>query len=190
MHQQLICMHFFFSSITGNQCESLQSLLKPLLLQLACKPSTKLIVNPSELVSDAVTFYKSPIFNPFQPLKITYIGQPALDSGGVKRQFYTELYTEMATSDEFKLFQEGESGRRLLFNYNQTALSCGLFKMLGQMISHSVCQGCAGFPFLGPSMYYYVATADINQAAAYASICDVFDEADLMYVKKVNIVMS
>ena len=44
----------------------------------------------------------------------------------------------MGTKNELKLFQGGESGRQLLFNYNQTALSCGLFKMLGQIISHSV----------------------------------------------------
>lgn len=172
-------------SIAGDSSKSLQDVLKPLLLKLACRPSTKLMVDPSDLVSEGVAFYKSPNFEPFQPIKITYIGQPALDSGGVKRQFYTDVFNEMATNNEFKLF-EGLPNR-LLFNYNQTALSCGLFKMFGQMISHSVCQGCAGFPFLAPSMYYYVATADINQAAAYASVCDIFDDHELSYVKKVNI---
>ena len=165
-------------------------MLKPLLLKLACKPIRKLIVDPSDLVSDAVSFYKSSDFEPFQPLKVTYIGQPALDSGGVKQQFYTDLFNEIVANDEFKLFQGGKSGKQLLFNYNQTALSCGLFKMLGQMISHSVCQGCTGFPYLAPSMYYYVATSDINQAAAYASLYDVYDEAELMYVNKVIVSMS
>ena len=96
----------------------------------------------------------------------------------------------MVTSDEFKLFLGGESGRHLLFNYNQTALSRGLFKMLGQMILHSVCQGCTGFPFLA-SMYCYVATADIYQAAIYASLYYILDETELMYmyVKNVNVSM-
>ena len=58
------------------------------------------------------------------------------------------------------------------------------------MISHSVCQGCTGFPYLAQSIYYYIATADINQAAAYAAIGDVFDETELMYVKKVNVSTS
>ena len=53
---------------------------------------------------------------------------------------------------------------------NFFSLSCGLFKMvrkIRKMISRSVCQGCTGFPYLVPLMCYYVATADINQAAAY-----------------------
>lgn len=53
--------------------------------------------------------------------------------------------------------------------------------MLGQMISHSVCQGCTGFPFLA-SMYCYVATADIYQAAVYASLYYILDETELMYM--------
>lgn len=36
-------------------------------------------------------------------------------------------------------------------------------------------------------MYYYIAKSDINQAAAYAAMGDVFDETELMYVKKVNV---
>lgn len=40
---------------------------------------------------------------------------------------------------------------------------------------------------MAQSMYYYIAKSDINQAAAYAAMGDVFDETELMYVKKVNV---
>ena len=164
--------------------ESVTSVLKPLIGKLASRPSIRLEVDPSDLVSDAVAFYKGPRFQPNQPVKISYIGQPAIDSGGVKRQFYTDLFLQLVSQNQFKLFQGRSS--RLLFHYDQTALSCGLFKMLGQIISHSICQGCGGFPYLAPSMYYYLATGDISQASAYASITDIVDEEELHYVEKVG----
>lgn len=165
--------------------ESLAIVLKPLLAKLKSRPSIRLEVDPSDLVSDAVAFYKGPRFQPNQPLRITYIGQPAIDSGGVKRQFYTDLFLQLISQNQFRLFQG--PANRLLFHYDQTALSCGLFRMLGQMIAHSICQGCGGFPYLAPSMYYYLATGDISQASAYASIADICNEEELGYVEKVNI---
>jgi len=35
-------------------------------------------------------------------------------------------------------------------------------------------------------MYYYLATGDISQASAYASITDIVDEEELHYVEKVG----
>jgi hypothetical protein len=59
------------------------------------------------------------------------------------------------------------------------------FKMLGQIIARSICQGCAGFPYMASSMFYYFATGDIGQASAYASIADIFNDEELYYVEKV-----
>lgn len=168
--------------------ESVTSVLKPLLGKLASRPSVRLEVDPSDLVSDAVAFYKGPRFQPNQPVKISYIGQPAIDSGGVKRQFYTDLFLQLVSQNQFKLFQ-GPSNR-LLFHYDQSALRCGLFKVLGQIIAHSICQRCGGFPYLAPSMYYYLATGDISQASAYASITDIVHEEELRYVEKVQVVIN
>lgn len=152
-------------------------------MKLATKPSIKFEVDPNDLVSDCVSFYKGPMFRPQQPLRVSYLGQPALDSGGVKRQMYTDLFKEMVVDNRFKVF-EGPSNR-LLFHYNQTALTCGLYKMLGQMTAHSICQGCGGFPNLAPSMYYYITTGDISQASAYASVNDIYNEEEMTYVQKV-----
>ena len=61
---------------------------------------------------------------------------------------------------------------------------------LGKMVAHSIFQGCPGFPYLAPAMYYYVATWDINQASAYASIVDIPNREELNYVEKVHTEMS
>ena len=141
-------------------------------------------MDPDNLVSDAISFYKGTKFQPCQPIRVAFIRHPAIDSGGVKRQFYTDLFIQLVTTNQFKLFQG--STNRLLFYYDQTALNCGLFKMLGKMVAHSICQGCPGFPYLAPAMYYYVATGEINQASAYASIADIPTGEELNYVEKVH----
>ena len=163
-------------------------MLKQLFGKLASRPSIRIEVDPSDLVSDAVAFYKGPRFQPNQPVKISYIGQPAIDRGGVKRRFYTDLFLQLVSQNQFKLFQ-GPSNR-LLFHYDQTALSCGLFKMLGQIIAHSICQGCRGFPYPATSMYYYLETGDISQASAYASITDIVHEEELRFVEKVRVMIT
>jgi hypothetical protein len=72
---------------------------------LAPKPSIKLEVDPSDLVTDAIAFYKRPNFQPYQPVRVTYLGQPAMDSGGVKRQMYTDLFKELVGDNKFRLFE-------------------------------------------------------------------------------------
>ena len=59
--------------------------------------------------------------------------------------------------------------------------------MRGQMIANSICQGCPGFSYLAPLMFNYLATRDIGQAPAYASIGDIFDKEELYLVHKVVI---
>lgn len=80
-------------------------MLKPLLVKLAAKPRVKIDVDPDDLVSDAVLLYKGPRFQPHQPLRVDYTDQPALDSGGVKRQFYNDLFLQLVTDNQFRLFK-------------------------------------------------------------------------------------
>ena len=163
------------------------SALRPLQLKLTAKPNTRVEIDPSDLVADAIAFYKGPTFDPDRPVRVTFVSQPALDSGGVRRQFYNDLFFQLVTENQFKLFQG--TNNRVLFHYDQTAIGCGLFKTLGQMIAHSICQGCAGFPYLAPAMYYYLTSGDINQAAAYASTVDISNKEELSYVEKVKAIL-
>lgn len=141
----------------------LETALKPLLMEVSINQPVNIDLDPTDLVSDCVAFYKGPKFRPHCPLRVSFLGQPALDCGGVE----ADVYRPLQRVDWKWLF--GGKPNQLLFHYNQTALSC-LYKMLGQIIAHSICQGFGGFPHLAPALYWYISTNDIGQAAAYSSI--------------------
>lgn len=136
-------------------------------------------------LSDALQVYKHPNFDPAHPLIVKYKQQPAVDTGGVLCEFYSDVFKEFINNPSVRIF-EGPSDK-LQFYYNHTALTCGMPKMLGTMIAHSLCQNGPGFPYLAPSQYYYIATGDINQAIAYASIHDVHDYEIKTYIDQVNV---
>ena len=98
----------------------------------------------------------------------------------MKQQFFSDLFERLTTLTELKLF-EGPSAR-LLFNYNQHALSSGITKLFGTIVGHSIAQGCGGFPYLAESSYHYLATGDITQAMDHVTIADVY------YVDAVNFI--
>ena len=143
----------------------------------------KVRVDADDLVSDALAFYKRSDFDPSRPIRVYFNGQPAVDTGGVKRQFFSDLFERLTTSTEFKLF-EGPSAR-LLFNYNQHALSSGITKLFGTIVGHSIVQGCGGFPYLAESSYHYLATGDITQAMDHVTIADVYDVDAVNFINQV-----
>jgi len=143
----------------------------------------KVKVDPEDLLSDALAVYKSTSFDPTCPLLIQYRLQPAIDTGGVLREFYSDVFREFVVNTGMKVF-EGPP-ERLQFCYNHQALTCGLPKMLGTMIAHSLCQDGPGFPYLSPCSYYYIATGNTDHAIAYATIADVFDSEVREFIDQV-----
>ena len=78
-----------------------KSTLDELLLELKSNMCSgeerkKLKVDEDDLLSDALTFYKRRDFDPKYPIRIIYEGQPAADTGGVLRQFYSDLLQQLA----------------------------------------------------------------------------------------------
>ena len=60
----------------------------------------KLEVDPDDIINDAISYDKSIDFDPHCPLRIAYRSQLAIDSGGVLRQFFSDLFEKI---DEGKL---------------------------------------------------------------------------------------
>ena len=56
----------------------------------------KLEIDEDDLVSDAIAYYKSIEIDAHCPLRITYASQPAIDSGGILHQFYSDLCDALA----------------------------------------------------------------------------------------------
>ena len=136
-------------------------------------PISKLRVDEEDILTDAVAFYKSPAFDATKPLRISFSDQPAIDTGGVLREFFSTVKEKFITGGTFKMFEGSQE--RLLFNYEQSCLAAGIPQILGKIVAQSLIHGCGGFPHLAPSHFYYIATGDIQKASAYTSVYDVYD---------------
>ena len=51
----------------------------------------KLKVDEDDLLKDGLAYYKDPEFDPKKNLRVMYNNQPAADTGGVARHFFTQL---------------------------------------------------------------------------------------------------
>ena len=71
--------------------ESMDEIVDFLQIQLI-GDTYNLKINPDDVFTDMVAYYKSNQFDPLQPLKVQYIGQPAADTGRVLWQCFTDLF--------------------------------------------------------------------------------------------------
>ena len=55
----------------------------------------RLHVDQSYVLEEAIEYYKSPEFQPYAKMIIQYKGQSAVDTGGVLRQFFTDIFTQI-----------------------------------------------------------------------------------------------
>ena len=127
--------------------------------------SKKLKVDEEDIVADALAFYKRSDFDPKFPLRVIYKGQPAADTGGVLRHFFTDLLQKLSDT-----YFTGTSRKVPLYNTN--ILICGLMKMIGTIIVHSVVQGGPGFPFFSPAVFSYLWSGSVDAAVQRLNIDD------------------
>ena len=144
----------------------------------------KLEVDEDDLIEDAVAYYKSIQFDSSCPLRITFQGQPAIDSGGVLRHFYSDLFEGLVQGKPLLLF-EGEKGHKVP-SYQPQAVMSGMFEMVGKMIAHSLVQGAPGFPCLALPCFYYLVTGDVMCAFAYCDVWDIPDPSSRNIVLQVH----
>ena len=114
-------------------------------------------MDEDDILNDAMSYYKHPDFDPKKSLRIQYRGQPAVDTGGVTRQFYTELLQVICD-----MFFHG--GTYKSPNYSADIAASGLMRYIGTIFVHSILQGGPGFSVFSPSVYYYLTTGDIDAA--------------------------
>lgn len=55
-------------------------------------------VDEEDLLQDAMSYYKDIEFDPKKRLRVLYRGQAAADTGGVIRQFYTQLLNAISNT--------------------------------------------------------------------------------------------
>ena len=70
------------------------------------KAATKFYIDSDDLWPDMVGYYKTGV-NTSKPIKVILDEQPAIDTGGVCRQVFSDVFTLFANNKHFRLF-EGE----------------------------------------------------------------------------------
>ena len=94
-------------------------------------PLFKLKVDEDDILNDAVAFYKCPSFDPTRPLRISFNDQPAIDTGGVLREFFSTVKQKFIDgAGVFNMFEGPQE--RLLFKYDQSSLAAGIPSILGK----------------------------------------------------------
>ena len=145
----------------------------------------KLKVDPEDQVMDVYSYYKSADFDALVPISVFVKGQRAVDAGGVLRQVFDEVFVTLSNNEGIKHIFTGEPYRKVQVLSNGLVVN-GFFEILGEMISHSLVQGGPGFPYLSPSIYWYLATGDLQTALAKASCADAQNNDLIKYIDKVD----
>ena len=89
--------------------------------------------------------------------RVLYREQAAADTGGVIRQFYTQLLNAISNT-----FFQGETHRSPI--YDSEVVASGIMKLVGTIIVHSILQGGPGFPVSSLAVYHYLAKGDVQEA--------------------------
>lgn len=129
-------------------------------------------------VCAAVAYYKA---TPKAEERVTMKDQPAVDTGGVRRQMFSVVFETLAYSENFRMFEGLPDHLRPAFRISN--LSSEMFKILGQMIAHSLILDGQGFPFLSECIYYYLA-GQTDKAVTLVSPNDVSESVRIL-VRKV-----
>lgn len=85
-------------------------------------------------------------------IKVTFLGEPAVDEGGPRREFLRLLMK--AVSEQSSLLA-GPPTRKVLL-HNSLAMSKGHYRCMGEMIVMSLMQGGPGPAFFSPTVIDYV----------------------------------
>ena len=127
---------------------------------------------------DMVGYYKSSKADFNVVIRIALTGEMSIDTGGIRRQAYTQVYSEFAQNKHIHLFDGPTNLLRPVVS--ASARSSGVMKILGKMISHSMYQDGIGFPYLSAVCYWYLIGGE-NMAIQHISMADLpADSASLI----------
>lgn len=94
-------------------------------------------VRRSHLYQDAVRAFSRPTFNVSKLLKVVFVGEPSVDDGGPRREFYQLLMKEVFTlSGLFTGWPEN-----VVPVHNVTAVASNKFYVIGKMITACLVHG-------------------------------------------------
>ena len=86
-------------------------------------------VRRSDIFDDAISAIGKPTFHLKRNLKVRFLGEPAVDEGGPRREFFRLLYNAMGQSSA--MFQMLPNGRGITLNHNIPSLAAGRYATCG-----------------------------------------------------------
>ena len=143
----------------------------------------RITVRRSEIWKDAIQSFKR-YFDVSKHLRIAFLGEPAVDDGGPRREFFM-LFMNSLNSQE-SLF-EGPLDKRVL-RHNTRALDKDVYKIVDKIIALSVVHGGPGPTFLADSVINYI-FKDGNPIVV-TKVEDIPDESIRAKLKKVRLLVS
>ena len=150
---------------------SLNSIIILMMNYFETKPTVKVDLDLSSAWEDLLAHYKSSKVDFNLRIRIVLAGRSrvAINTGGIRRQVYTQVYSEFAQNKHVHLFDGPTNLLRPAIS--AIARSSGIIKILGKMVSHSLYQDGIGFPYLSPVCYWYMISNE-NMALEHVSLTD------------------
>jgi hypothetical protein len=134
----------------------------------------RISVSRENILEDSIIHFKKHDYNCSYQVRVRFEGEPAIDAGGPRREYFTMLLKSLVScKSSIRLF-EGKEGR-LLPMKNTDALRGQLFKIAGRMISTSIVNGGPGFPCLSPPVYEYLVQGFTEELVSNINKDDIFD---------------
>lgn len=160
----LQCFIYFYSD------ETLQELLRKhriKYLPVSKDEYQRVVLRRKHLWEDALSCFKSGI-DQKKHIKVTFVGEPAVDQGGPLREFFHLLLYAIAHNNS--LFCGGETSR--IPQHNMFELSKRTYYYIGLMIATSLVHGGPDPKFFSPSVVDYFVYGLSGVKATPADIVD------------------
>ena len=109
-------------------------------------------VRRNHIWSDTLRAVKKASFNPINPLRVTFIGEPAVNEGGPRREFFSLVLAKIAS--DRSIFHGPEDSRTFIRNFQ--GVQNRLFYIVGMLVATSLANGGPGFPYLLQAVYSYL----------------------------------
>ena len=97
--------------VNGENCTQVFERLRKKMLPRGMRE--KLKVDPDDQVMDVYSYYKSTDFDALVPISVFVKGQPAVDTGGVLRQVFGEVFVSLSNNEGIKHIFTGEPYRKV-----------------------------------------------------------------------------
>ncbi len=97
----------------------------------------RLNIRRTDLIPDAIAQFERPSFDVSKPIRVRFIGEPAVDTGGPRREFFRLFLQDLKSKSS--LFQHTSEG--LIPLHNGKALRSGAYKMISKILAACILHG-------------------------------------------------